>query len=240
MVNKNQRIAELIANTRAFRFCGPSDDPDEQTAVCVAYRHLVTQLQRLAAPVLPETERLRLNAIDIDIHSIYSVYEANAELESLLFDIEFAIENVDVNSFSIGTAAQIIDMSVITKLESVSSEDFDTSFLVRLCKEINSSFAHGNVVSTVLTMRAILNYVPPLFGHTNFEQVTANATRTLKSSLTHLQDGLRKIADFHAHRTINKFDVYPSSAQVDPYKPQFELLLLEVLSRLEPVKQPTE
>jgi hypothetical protein len=41
----NQRKKELIeghlASLRGFQFCGPSDDPDEQTAVTEAVRDLV-------------------------------------------------------------------------------------------------------------------------------------------------------------------------------------------------------
>lgn len=235
--DKIQRITDLIGQVRGFRFCGPSDDPDEQTAVCVGYRHLIIQLQRLAAPVLPQTERERLESIDVEIDNIYSVYEANAELETLLSDIEDALAGVDTEQFKIGAAARIIEPAVIEKLDAVVSSQFDTSFLVRLCKEINSSFAHGNIVATALTMRAVLNYIPPVFGHTTFEQVTAQSSRSLKSTFTHLQNGLRKIADFHAHRAIATNDVYPSASQVEPYKPQFENLLLEVLSRLAPQTQ---
>ncbi|MGB7415283.1 MAG: hypothetical protein WA902_13845 [Thermosynechococcaceae cyanobacterium] len=229
---KIQRITTLIADARAFQFCGPSDDLDQQTAICVGYRHLVVQLQRLASPILPEAERNRLNNIEVEIDNIYSVYEANAELETLLAEIESALANADTGILNTGTAAHIIQTDVISRLESALSDQYDTTFLVCLCKEINSSFAHGNIISTALTMRAVLNYVPPLFGHITFDQVTANAGRSLKPTFSHLQEGLRKIADFHTHRTISKHDVYPSSAQVEPFKPQFEVLLLEVLSHL--------
>ncbi|MCC7336831.1 MAG: hypothetical protein IT422_17200 [Pirellulaceae bacterium] len=233
-LQKSRRISELITAARSFRFCGPSDDPDEQTAVCVGYRHLVVQLQRLASPILPNAERDRLNSINVEVDNINSVYEANAELESLLADIESGLANANADVFNIGSAAQIVQTGLISRLESATTQQFNTDFLVRLCKEINSSFAHGNIVSTALTMRAVLNYVPPVFGHKTFDQVTANSSRSLKPTLELLQEGLRKIADFHTHRTISKCDLYPSAAQVELYKPQFELLLLEVLSHLAP------
>jgi len=40
-MTKAQRISEIIELLRDFRFCGPSDDPDKQTAVTAGYRHLV-------------------------------------------------------------------------------------------------------------------------------------------------------------------------------------------------------
>jgi len=52
VANKKRKeiIADLIEDARKFRFCGPSDDPDEQTAVTSGYRYLVTQFKRLALP----------------------------------------------------------------------------------------------------------------------------------------------------------------------------------------------
>ncbi len=229
---KIERIFEIIEDTRAFRFCGPGDDLDRQTAVCIGFRHLVIQLQRLASPLLPEPERERLNNLDVEIDNIFSVYEAHAELEVLLIDIETALNHVNSDALSVATPNQIIQPVVIDQLQEVSSSNFDTTFLVQLCKEINSCFSHGNIVATALTMRAVLNYVPPILGHTTFGQVLAHSGRSLKESFIHLQEGLRKISDLHAHRTIAKLDIYPSKSQIEPYKPQFEILLHEVLSKL--------
>ena len=47
-----------------------------------------------------------------------------------------------------------------------------------------------------------------------------------------VQEGLRRIADYHTHRTMTKSDSYPSENQVEPFKPQFEFLLHQILSRL--------
>ena len=62
MTSKRDRLADTIAQIRTFRFCGPSDDPDEQTAVTTGYRHLLVQLKRLAAPLLPD-RMLRTSAL---------------------------------------------------------------------------------------------------------------------------------------------------------------------------------
>jgi hypothetical protein len=93
--SKRELIAKAIEDARNFRFCGPSDDPDEQTAVTLGFRHLVIQLKRLAGPLLPETAVSRLNAIDVEINNLYSAFEANAELDALLPDIESALEHLD-------------------------------------------------------------------------------------------------------------------------------------------------
>lgn len=67
-------------------------------------------------------------------------------------------------------------------------------------------------------MRAVLNYLPPIFGHEKFGQVAAQSPRSLKAAFEHLEQGLRKVADFHTHRTIAPTDIYPSAGQVEPYK----------------------
>jgi hypothetical protein len=92
-----------------------------------------------------------------------------------------------------------------------------------------------NVLAVALLMRTVLNHVPPVFGHQTFGQVLANAGSSLKDSFDHLENGLRKIADFHTHRRIVAAESYPSAAQVEPFKPQFELLLQQVESRLKDI-----
>jgi hypothetical protein len=231
-MSKKDRLAELIGKARAFQFCGPSDDPDEQTAVTTGYRYLLVQLKRLASPLLADADLMRLNAIEVDIHDIYTAYEARAEVDALLPDIEAALERVDDGAFSVSANAWIIEPGLIERLASTQSAELDVRFLVGMCREINSCFAHGNIVATVLLMRAVLNYVPPLFGQKTFPQVVANIGRSLKDNFDHLENGLRKIADFHTHRRIGPAESYPSNAQVEPFKPHFELLLQQVVARV--------
>lgn len=98
-MNANQKkreiIAGLIESARGFRFCGPSDDPDEQTAVTEGYRYLVIQFKRLVGPILSQAAAAQLSAINVEIDNVYSVYEARAELDALLPDIEAALEILD-------------------------------------------------------------------------------------------------------------------------------------------------
>ena len=232
-VSKKTRLAEMIDGARNFRFCGPSDDPDEQTAVTTGYRYVLVQIQRLATPLLPEAEAARLSAIDVDVHSVYSAYDARGEPDALLPDIEAALERADESALAVGGSAWIIDPGLVERLSNAQSPTLDVAFLVRMCREINSCFAYNNLVATTLLMRAVLNYIPPLFGQETFPQVLANVDRSLKGSFDHLENGLCKIADFHTHRRIGSVELYPSSAQVEPFKPPFELLLQQVVVRVQ-------
>lgn len=230
-MSKRQRLKEMIDIARTFRFCGPSDDPDEQTSVTSGYRYVLVQIQRLASPILSKEDADRLNAIHVDVDSIYTAYDARAELDALLPDIEIALAATDDNALVSAGRAWIVDTTLIDQLSQAKIPSFDLVFIVHLCREINSCFAHGNVIATALLMRAVLNYVPPLFGHETFSQVAANVGRSLKDNFNHLENGLRKVADYHTHRRIDAADSYPSAAQVEPFKPQFEMLLRQVLQR---------
>jgi hypothetical protein len=66
-MKRKQIVAHLIEDAQRFRFCGPSDDPDEQTAVTAGYRYLATQFKRQAAPVLASPSASQLNAIEVEI-----------------------------------------------------------------------------------------------------------------------------------------------------------------------------
>lgn len=230
--SKKKLIEELIEQARKFRFCGPSDDPDEQTAVTAGYHYLVVQLKRLAGPILPRDAASKLSAIEVEMNNIYSAYEARAGLDALLPDIETALEIVDEAGLATGTSLWIINPGQIERMAKLRSKSLDSAFLVKLCEEINSSYAHGNVLAAILLMRTVLNHVPPVFGYETFEQVVANASKSMKENFEHLQEGLRKVADFHAHRKIAPMESYPSVTQVEPFKPQFELLLQQVTARV--------
>jgi hypothetical protein len=90
--NRAELVKRLVKEAREFRFCSPSDDPDEQTAVTTGYYYLVVQFKRLAGPILPKAASSRLNSIEIELDNIYSAYKAKAELDALLTDIESALE----------------------------------------------------------------------------------------------------------------------------------------------------
>lgn len=91
--SKIDMVKDLLEQEQAFRFCGPSDDPDEITGVTVSYRYLMAQIKTQIRPYLPESTALQLDKIEVEVNDIYSVYEAQAQLHALLPDIETALEN---------------------------------------------------------------------------------------------------------------------------------------------------
>jgi hypothetical protein len=93
--SKKVIISDLLESARKYKFCSPSDDPDEITAVTSGYRHLVIKLKRLASPILPADIASRLNALDVEPENLYSCWDVDAEIEALLPDIEAALAHVD-------------------------------------------------------------------------------------------------------------------------------------------------
>ena len=110
--NKKTAIEDLIRRAGEFRFCGPSDDPDEQTAVTVGYHHLVAQFKRLVGPILPDEAAFQLKGIEVEIDNIYSAYKARSELDALLPEIQSALAFLDEGGISTGVRAFMVDPSI--------------------------------------------------------------------------------------------------------------------------------
>jgi hypothetical protein len=230
--SRRTRLRELLDGLSTLHMCGPSDDPDEQTAVMESYRYLLINIRLLCKGIMPSDVYTELYAVPTKIESIYDVYESKAHLDAVCVDVRTELEfPTSLDSGAVNTS--LVAPSLVDELGKVKNASFDVTKLMGYCKEINSSFAHGNVVACLLLMRTVLNHVPPVFGHRNFSEVTANAGKSLKENLEHLEGGLRKLADLYAHQPIRKNEQYPTKSQVEPFRAQFELLLHEVLNKLQ-------
>jgi len=234
VANKKRKeiVAELIEDARRFRFCGPSDDPDEQTAVTSGYRYLVTQFKRLAAPVLSSPSASRLNAIEVEIDNLYSAYDAKAELDALLPEIEAAMERLDDDgNLQIADGSVIVAESRLIELRSLASPDFDFRKLVRLCEEINAAYGLQCYYATAMLIRGLLDHVPPLFGCKTFSEVANNypgGGRSFKETMLHLENASRKVGDAHLHMPIRKSETLPTAQQVSCGQ-QLDVLLSEIV-----------
>jgi hypothetical protein len=234
VANKKRKevVAELIESARRFRFCGPSDDPDEQTAVTSGYRYLVTQFKRLAAPVLATPSASRLNSIEVEIDNLYSAYDARAELDALLPEIETALDRLDDDGdLPVPDASTVIAESRLVELRSIVSPDFDFRKLVRLCEEINSAYALQSYYATAMLIRGLLDHVAPVFGFKTFSEVANNYAgggRSFKETMHHLENAARKIGDAHLHIPIRKSETLPTAQQVNCGQ-QLDVLLSEIV-----------
>ncbi|WEZ83431.1 hypothetical protein P6U16_00610 [Rhizobium sp. 32-5/1] len=129
---------------------------------------------------------------------------------------------------------EFVDSARMAELRAVSGSQFDLTRLVRMCEEINSAWGAGNLISVAMLSRAIVDHVPPIFGHANFLQVASQASsRSIKGSFEHIQTGLRHIADGVLHTHIRRREALPTVTQVD-FRQSLDVLLSEVVRTLRP------
>jgi hypothetical protein len=211
---RKSRLREALHDLDTLRLCGPSDDPDEQTSVIESYRHILIHIKVPSKGVVStETQAMLDEQEPLKIESIYDVYSSKAYLDAISSDIASDLENTEMSET--GSRTPVISPVLIKALREAKPNSFDASRLAEYCREINSGFAHGNLISCILLMRAVLNHVPPVFGHTDFSQVVANVGRSLKDSFEHLDESLRKIGDLYTHQHIRKKDHLPTPGQVE-------------------------
>jgi hypothetical protein len=122
-----------------------------------------------------------------------------------------------------------VDLKRIEQLRGAGQTSHDLARLVRMCEELNSVFAGGNLLATTMLLRAIVDHVPPIFGTPNFGQYTSSiAGRSIKASMIRLDKASRDIADTWLHQQIRRTETLPTATQVD-FRQELDLLLGEVL-----------
>lgn len=122
-----------------------------------------------------------------------------------------------------------VDANRISQLKAM--KEFDSTKLVQLCEELNSSFKSGGLIGPVMLLRSILDHVPPIFGLNNFSEVAnnySNGTRSFRESMRSLDTSSRKIADSHLHTQIRKSEVLPTVNQIN-FSHDLDVLLGEIV-----------
>ncbi len=122
-----------------------------------------------------------------------------------------------------------VDPDRINELKSKKCEYYDLSKLIRLCEELNISFAGECYLSMVMLTRAILDHVPPIFKCKSFSEVANNysGSKSFKQAMNHLENSSRKISDYYLHSQIRKSESLPNVTQID-FSNDIDFLLAEV------------
>lgn len=235
MVNIVKQAIELSQEVLDFPLqkCGPSDDIDKQYAYAASFRDLsvrfVTVLSRLNDP---EIEKI-LGKSDgyIDTNYIVEAHQLRSKFLAVA-DYLHEIENDDEYLEKVRSGDIFVEDEIVAQLRVARNVNFDLRKLIRLVEELNDAYRSGNYISSILILRAVMNHIPPIFGQTTFSQIVAQSNRSTKAILSKLEDDARPIADMHTHMTIRKNEYLPTKSQVEPYKSSFEVLLLEVLSKV--------
>ncbi|MBC8287464.1 MAG: toll/interleukin-1 receptor domain-containing protein [Nitrospinae bacterium] len=86
IITIEQQLKDTIGQIEEFKFCGPSDDPDEQTAVLYGFRGLVKAF-KFAARGIPD-EQLRNEAQKLaDPDTLYEAYDIYSDISAMLPEI---------------------------------------------------------------------------------------------------------------------------------------------------------
>jgi hypothetical protein len=174
-----------------------------------------------------------LNTIEVEIDNLYSAYDANAELDALLPDIEAALERLDGDGAPPvpPDGLPVIADSRLDELRILASAEFDFDKLIRLCEEINSVYGQKCYFATAMLIRGVLDHVPPIFGFKSFSEVANNyggGGKSFKETMHHLENAARKVADAHLHMPIRKSETLPTAQQVNCAQ-QLDVLLAEIV-----------
>jgi len=211
--------------------CGPSDDPDKQYAYTAGFRDIavrfVAAIKRIGDAELSDA----VAGIDIAPSYISEAHEVRAKLYIVIDQLNEVAKDPNYALQAAANAA-FLDAKVLLQLRAVSKAKLDPCKLVRMCEELNDSYARGNFVASLLLIRAIMNHVPPAFGTSTFAEVVAQSGRSIKAILARLNDDARPLADLHTHFLMRATDHLPTKNQIEPYKASFEVLMQEVLGNL--------
>jgi len=124
-----------------------------------------------------------------------------------------------------------VDPDRIKQIRKIKSKKFDLAKLIRICEELNNASATKNHITIPLLVRAVIDHIPPIFGHVSFSQVAnnySNGGRSFKKAMIRLENSLRNIADINIHSQVRSKEVLPTVIQAD-FTPELDLLLSEVV-----------
>jgi hypothetical protein len=131
-----------------------------------------------------------------------------------------------------GQSELFVAASVLDELRGSKNDKFDLAKVVRFCEELNSSYAAGNYLASILLIRALINHVPPVYGQKSFGQVVSQAGKSLKELLKPLEEIARDVGDLHTHSMIQRKESLPTKHQVQPFKANLEVLLQDIIARV--------
>ena len=209
MKTNTDKLLELTLEIENFKHCAPDDDPVLQDFTIYGYKYLIKRFLKYARKVQSAQLQESLREIDVSsLESIYDVYELDIDVRLLIEELREILDNENVEWANQG--GSFIEKSVIDSLGRINSSAFDLSKVIRFCEEINGSFGAGYFLSTSLLIRALLNHIPPVFGHKTFSQVVSQSSKSRKEMFRPLEEIARDIADLHTHDLIRHKESLPT------------------------------
>ncbi len=228
-----KRVLELAEDVEQFQLghCGPSDDPDKQTAYLYAFKDVAKRFVGAARRIDDAELQAELASVDLDPQHITDAYDLRADLIPVIDVVRQKATDPSWGNQA-PTSKEFVDSALVARVASLGAQSFNLAKLIRFTVELNENYSCGNYLSCALLIRAIINHVPPLFGQRTFTQVVASAGKSVKAILRQLEEGARDIGDLHTHEIVDGYSSPPTKNQIEPYKPPLEVLYKEIERRL--------
>jgi hypothetical protein len=162
---------------------------------------------------------------------------ADPFIDTMLHLVQMAIEELREDTESDHDEEHIdngialyVDGERIKELNSIPKGDFDLIRLIWMLDELNVCSRADCHMATIMLVRAVLDHVPPIFGCKVFAEVANNykGQGSFRTSMEHLENSSRKIADQHLHCHVRKKEVLPNKTQVN-FKNDLDVLLAEIV-----------
>ena len=191
-------LLQLADEIEHFRFYGHYEsDPDGLWDCQLAMKHLAKRFVSAARGIRNKEFQDAVNRIDPET----ALYDLHSDLQCLVDRLQEIAENPQACEWT-GSTDAFVETSVIDQLRQCPNKKFDLGKVVRFCEGLNSSYSSGNYLASTLLIRALLNHVPPVFGHTAFQQVVSQSPKSVKELLRPLEEVSRDVADLHTHSLI--------------------------------------
>ncbi|WP_459752929.1 hypothetical protein [Streptomyces sennicomposti] len=132
--------------------------------------------------------------------------------------------------------APYIDLDLLDDLDQAAQKtSWKVHKLIALCRELNDNYVAGNPYACAALIRAILDHIPPVFGHQDFKQVAAQHVFAVKrTDKAHAQRlaAFKDIADDVMHRPVSATVPVISMSDL-PEPARLNAVLQELLSILQ-------
>lgn len=249
MRDRNTELAEKVGRMRDILAIVAERGPN--VSVAEEYRALRAELvsDERIADLLPEFIIECRNTRDFwnYIQRAFSSYASRSQyIEAQLLPIErqfrpersrapgirppeVRIEYSPIQPPSLG-AQTFVSETRVAQLRAITSSTYDLCKLIRLCEEINVTYANGALLATAMLIRSILDHIPPIFAMPNFSQVANNyaGPRSFNDVMRRLDEAARRIADGYLHLQIRTNETLPEPQQVN-FAAEVDVLLAEII-----------
>ena len=189
-------------------------------------RRFIESRIRSSTPLAAEEE---LSVDDLPEASVKYDTDRIPEPNGYKFTVEVD-EEVNAKPVSRSGSSVFVDPTRLRQLREIRSQNFDLSKLIRFCEELNDCVTNQDFLAIAMLTRAVVDHIPPIFGHRTFTEVINNYGWTLsnKDQIRHLDENLRKVADSHLHTLIRSKESLPTYIQVN-FASDIDVLLAEIV-----------